>query len=48
MGGIINCLINERNPEAAKKYTIECLDKMIQGKYNIKYFITSKTLKNEI
>ena len=22
-GGIINCLINERNPEGAKKYTIE-------------------------
>lgn len=44
-GGIINCLINERDPEAARKYTIECLDRMIQGKYNIKYFITSKTLK---
>jgi len=44
-GGIINCLINERNPEGARKYTIECLDRMIQGKYNIKYFITSKTLK---
>ena len=44
-GGIINYLINERDPEGAKKYTIECLDKMIQNKYNIKYFITSKTLK---
>lgn len=44
-GGIINCLINERDPEGAKKYTIDCLDKMIQNKYNIKYFITSKTLK---
>jgi DNA polymerase elongation subunit (family B) len=44
-GGIINCLINERDPEAARKYTIDCLDRMIEGKYNIKYFITSKTLK---
>jgi DNA polymerase elongation subunit (family B) len=44
-GGIINCLINENNPEMARKYTIDCLNKMLRGEYNIKYFITSKTLK---
>lgn len=44
-GGIINCLINERDPEMAKQYTIDCINKMIRGEYNIKYFITSKTLK---
>lgn len=44
-GGIIDYLINERDPEGARKYTIDCLHKMIRGEYNIKYFITSKTLK---
>jgi DNA polymerase elongation subunit (family B) len=44
-GGIIDCLISERNPEGARKYTKDCIRKMIKGQYNIKYFITSKTLK---
>jgi DNA polymerase elongation subunit (family B) len=44
-GGIINYLINERDPEGAVNYTIKCLENMINNKYNIKYFITSKTLK---
>ena len=44
-GGIIDCLINERNPEGARKYTKDCIRKMIKGQYNVKYFITSKTLK---
>ena len=43
---IINCLINERNPENAR-FTRKCLDDMFAGKYNIKYFLTSKTLKSK-
>jgi DNA polymerase elongation subunit (family B) len=46
-GGIINCLINERNPENARRFTKKCLDNMFAGKYNIKYFLTSKTLKSK-
>ena len=44
-GGIINCLINDKDPNKAERYTNECLDKMFNGKYDIKYFLTSKTLK---
>jgi len=44
-GGIINCLINDKDPDKAERYTNECLEKMFQGKYDIKYFLTSKTLK---
>jgi len=43
--GIIDYLINKRDPEGAKKYTIECLSNMFNGKYNIKYFLQSRTLK---
>lgn len=44
-GGIINCLINEKNPAMAKDFTINCIEKMFNNEYNIKYFLTSKTLK---
>ena len=44
-GGIINCLINDKDPNKAVEYTRECLKKMFNGEYNIKYFLTSKTLK---
>ena len=44
-GGIINCLINKRDPDGARDFTKKCLDKMFEGKYDIKYFLTSKTLK---
>ena len=44
-GGIIDRLINKRDPEAARKFTIDCLEKMFSGGYNINYFLTSKTLK---
>ena len=44
-GGIIDCLINQRNPAAARQFTIDCLENMFQGKFDIKYFLTSKTLK---
>ena len=32
-GGIINCLINERDPENARRFTKKCLDDMFSGKY---------------
>jgi DNA polymerase elongation subunit (family B) len=44
-GGIIDYLINHRSPQGAKDYTRNCLQKMFEGKYDIKYFLTSKTLK---
>jgi hypothetical protein len=44
-GGIINRLIDLKDPEQAKQFTIDCLNKMFNNEYNIKYFLTSKTLK---
>jgi hypothetical protein len=44
-GGIIDQLINNRSPEGAKKYMIECLERMFNGEYDIKYFLQSRTLK---
>ena len=46
-GGIINNLINYRSPEKAKDFVYNCLKNMFEGKYNIKYFIQSKTLKSK-
>jgi len=43
--GIINYLINEKNPQKAKEFVEECLQKMIDNKYDLKYFLTSKNLK---
>ena len=44
-GGIINQLINHRSPQGAKEFTRKCLQDLFDGKYHIKYFLTSKTLK---
>jgi hypothetical protein len=44
-GGIIDYLINYRSPKGAIDYTRNCLQKMFNGEYDIKYFLTSKTLK---
>jgi DNA polymerase elongation subunit (family B) len=44
-GGIIDYLINKRSPEGAKNYTIKCIQDMFDGKYDIKYFLQSRTLK---
>ena len=44
-GGIINCLIDDKDPDKARKYTIDCMNSMFNDEYNIKYFLTSKTLK---
>ena len=44
-GGIIDYLINHKDPESAKNYTKKCLQDMFDNKYDIKYFIQSRTLK---
>ena len=44
-GGIINLLINERDPQGAKNFTKKCLRDMFEGKYDIKYFLQSRNLK---
>jgi DNA polymerase elongation subunit (family B) len=44
-GGIIDILINKRDPIGAKAYLKKCLDDMFAGKYDIKYFLQSRTLK---
>ena len=43
--GIITRLLNEKSPEQARKFTKQCLKDMFKGKYDMKYFLTSKTLK---
>ena len=44
-GGIINLLINDRDPQGAKNFTKKCLKDMFEGKYDIKYFLQSRSLK---
>ncbi len=44
-GGIIHNLIDMKDPIAAKQYTLDCMNSMFNNEYNIKYFLTSKTLK---
>ena len=44
-GGIIDILINKRDPIGAKAFLKKCLDDMFAGKYDIKYFLQSRTLK---
>jgi len=46
-GGIIKYLIDMRDPEMAKEFTIESMRKMFNNMYNIKYFLTTKTLKSK-
>jgi DNA polymerase elongation subunit (family B) len=43
--GIINLLINHRDPEGAKVFIEKSLHDMFEGKYDIKYFLQSRTLK---
>jgi DNA polymerase elongation subunit (family B) len=43
--GIITRLLNDKDPIKAKQFTEKCLTDMVDGKYDIKYFLTSKTLK---
>ena len=42
---IIDSLINFKDPKRAKKFTKQCLKDMFADKYDINYFLTSKTLK---
>ena len=43
--GIIDQLINHRSPNGALQFTRKCLQNMFDGKYDIKYFLQSRTLK---
>ena len=43
--GIIDYLINKRDPLGAKQFVEQCLENMFTGKYDIKYFLQSRTLK---
>jgi DNA polymerase elongation subunit (family B) len=43
--GIIDYLINKRDPKGAKAYTARCIQDMFDGKYDVKYFLQSRTLK---
>nr|YP_003970183.1 putative DNA-dependent DNA polymerase family B [Cafeteria roenbergensis virus BV-PW1] len=43
--GIINKLIEHKDPEGAYHFLENSLNKMFNNEYNIKYFLTSKTLK---
>jgi DNA polymerase elongation subunit (family B) len=43
--GIIDYLINQKNPKEAINYTKICINKMFNGEYNMKYFLQSKKLK---
>jgi DNA polymerase elongation subunit (family B) len=43
--GIIDQLINKRNTYEAKKFVNTCLTDMFENKYDIKYFLQSRTLK---
>jgi DNA polymerase elongation subunit (family B) len=46
-GGIVDILINKRDPDGAKEYLQKCLDNMFEGKYDIKYFLQSRSLKEK-
>lgn len=46
VGGIIDKMLNERDPEGAVEFTRNTLNKIITGKYNIDRFIVTKTLKS--
>lgn len=51
IGGVVDRLLNNNNLEVAKKecidYIKECLEDLINGKFNIKMFVFNKSLKRE-
>ena len=51
IGGVVDKLLNNNNLEVAKKecidYIRECLEDLINGKFNIKMFVFNKSLKRE-
>ena len=44
-GGIIDLLINKKDPIGAKQFTIQSIEDIFNGKYDIKYFLQSRSLK---
>ena len=46
-GGIIKYLIDMRDPHKAREFTIETMRNIFNNMYNIKYFLTSKTIKSK-
>lgn len=44
-GGIINRLMDDKNPQLALQFTQQCLENMMNNQYNIKYFLQSRLLK---
>lgn len=45
VGGIVNCILNNPDPESPTKYTHECMEKLLNGYYNLNKFIISKSLR---
>ena len=45
-GGIVNILMNEKDPNKALEFTSNAIDDMFANKYNMKYFIITKTLRD--
>jgi len=44
-GGIIDFLINKKDPDGAKEFLRKTLNDIFEGKFEIKYFLQSRTLK---
>ncbi|VVU94693.1 DNA polymerase family B [seawater metagenome] len=45
-GEIVNILMNEKNPNKALEFTEQAIKNMFEEKYNMKYFIITKTLRD--
>ena len=46
VGGIVNCILNERSNRGAINYTQKTIKNVLKGNYHIDNFVVSKTLKN--
>ena len=45
-GGIVNILMNELDPNKALEFTDQAIQNMFDGMYNMKYFVITKTLRD--
>ena len=45
-GGIVNILMNELDPNKALEFTDQAIKNMFDGMYNMKYFVITKTLRD--
>jgi DNA polymerase elongation subunit (family B) len=45
--GIINYLVNKKDQKGALNFAEKCIQDLFAGKYHIKYFLQSRTLKNK-